>query len=98
MDEIGKEISGTGMDTKIVGRIMIINETDCERPKITRIFVKNISELTDENDIGLGLADYTTEKVVNKLNSSVTALNCTTGCTPEKGRVPIELLDDREVP
>ncbi|KIX15161.1 DUF362 domain-containing protein [Dethiosulfatarculus sandiegensis] len=96
IDEIGKEISGTGADTKVVGRIMNIYEKEAKSPNITRIVIRDLSEKTDGNAIGLGLADYTTQKAVDKINLDTTLLNCVTGGTPEKGRIPLYLANDQK--
>jgi len=96
IDEIGKDISGTGADTKVVGRIMNIYEAECTSPRITRILIRDLSHKTDGNAIGIGLADYTTRRVVEKMNPEVTTLNAITGCTPEKGRLPLVLENDRK--
>ncbi len=96
IDEIGKEISGTGADTKVVGRIMNIYEEELKTPHITRILIRDLSEDTNGNAIGIGLADYTTRRCVERINMEVTALNAITGCTPEKGRIPLAGRNDDE--
>ncbi len=95
VDEIGKDISGAGFDTKVIGRIMNIYEKDCERPRITRIALRNLSEKTGGNAIGVGLADFVHRRVVAKMDAEMTALNCITAVAPEKGRIPIALSSDR---
>jgi hypothetical protein len=95
VDEIGKEISGAGFDTKVIGRIMNIYEKECERPRITRIVLRDLSEKTGGNAIGLGLADFVHRRVVDKMDHEMTAINCITAVAPEKGRVPIALASDR---
>ncbi|MFO7987292.1 MAG: DUF362 domain-containing protein [Desulfatiglandaceae bacterium] len=96
IDQIGKEISGTGADTKVVGRIMNIYEEELKSPHITRILVRDLSDDTDGNAIGIGLADYTTRRCVDRINPAVTALNAITGCTPEKGRIPLTGANDEQ--
>lgn len=96
VDEIGKDISGAGFDTKVIGRIMNIYEKECERPRITRIVLRDLSEKTGGNAIGLGLADFVHRRVVDKMDHPMTALNSITAVAPEKGRVPIALASDRE--
>ena len=76
IDEIGKEISGTGMDTKVVGRIMNVYEKECESPRITRIVVRDLSERSGGNATGIGLADYTTRRAVEKIDFKATITNC----------------------
>jgi len=95
VDEIGKEISGAGFDTKVIGRIRNIYEKECEQPRITRIVLRDLSEKTGGNAIGLGLADFVHRRVVEKMDPEITALNSITAVAPEKGMVPITLSSDR---
>jgi hypothetical protein len=95
IDEIGKEISGAGMDTKVVGRIMNVYEKECETPKITRIIVRDLSEATAGNATGIGLADYTTLRAVEKIDFKATITNCVTAVAPEKGRIPLAFSSDQ---
>jgi hypothetical protein len=95
VDEIGKDISGAGFDTKVIGRIMNIYEKECERPRITRIVLRDLSAKTGGNAIGLGLADYVHRRVVDRMDADMTALNCITAVAPEKARIPIVLSSDR---
>ncbi len=96
IDEIGKEISGSGMDTKVVGRIMNVYEKECESPRITRIVVRDLSDATDGNATGIGLADYTTQRAVGKIDFEATCTNCVTAVAPEKGRIPLAFRSDME--
>jgi hypothetical protein len=95
VDEIGKDVSGSGFDTKVIGRIMNIYEKECETPKITRIVFRDLTEGSEGNATGLGLADYTTRRAVEKIDFEATRINCMTGGSPEKGRIPITLPTDR---
>jgi hypothetical protein len=95
VDRIGKDISGSGFDTKVIGRIMNIYEKECETPKITRIVFRDLTEGSEGNATGLGLADYTTRRAVEKIDFEATRINCMTGGSPEKGRIPITLATDR---
>jgi len=79
----------------VIGRIMNIYEKECERPRITRIVLRDLSARTGGNAIGLGLADYAHRRVVDKMDAGMTALNCITAVAPEKARVPIVLPSDR---
>jgi hypothetical protein len=96
VDEMGKNISGTGMDTNVIGRIMFIGEKEPEDPKITRIVVLDLTAEAHGNAVGVGLADYTTQRLIDKTDQSVTAINCITAMSPEKGRLPIALKTDKE--
>ncbi len=89
VDEGGKEISGTCMDTKVIGRIMNIYEPPLTHPHITRIILRDITDTSHGNGLGIGLADFVTKRLADKLNRSITDLNCVTAVTPEKARLPI---------
>ncbi len=95
VDECGKEISGTGMDTKVLGRIMNIYEKELKHPKITRVILRDLTEITRGNAIGVGLADFVTRKVADKIDYRSTCINSVTAITPEKARLPIVCENDR---
>jgi hypothetical protein len=102
VDELGKDISGAGMDTNVVGRSvygymswLLPSETD-NAPGIHRIFVRDLSKATDGNGVGIGLADFTTTRCVNKLSRSFTYTNCLTALTPAMAKIPIYFDTDRE--
>ena len=96
VDEMGKNISGTGLDTNVIGRIMFIGEKEPESPKITRIVVLDLTEESHGNAIGIGLADFTTQGLVDKIDPIATFTNAIAAVTPEKGRIPITLKTHRE--
>lgn len=89
VDEMGKDISGAGMDTNIIGRIYIDGETEPEKPKITRIVVTDLTENTHGNAIGIGLADFTTKKLFNKIDFNATYQNAVTSTFVLRGKIPI---------
>jgi hypothetical protein len=96
VDEMGKEISGSGMDTKVVGRIMNLMTEEPKKRKVKRIFVRDLTEASNGNACGIGLADYTTERLVSKIDKEVTKINSVLGGCPEKGRTPIAFKNDRD--
>ena len=96
VDEMGKDISGSGMDTNVIGRVMVIGEPEPETPKILRIYVRDLSEKTYGNAIGIGLADFCSQDLADKIDPLPTQINCITAMTPEKARLPIALKTDRE--
>jgi len=95
IDEIGKDISGTGMDTKIVGRIMVKGQKEPEKPTISRIVVLDITDKSHGNAIGLGLADIITRRVFNKIDLNTTAFNSVGSMSPEQGRIPVVMDSDK---
>lgn len=94
--EIGKNISGTGMDTKVIGRIGIRWQKEPETPDIGRVVVLDITEASHGNAIGIGLADLSTMEVHDKINIHATAINAVSSMSPEQGRLPCFLQTDRE--
>ena len=95
VDEIGKEISGSGMDTNIIGRMYIDGEPEPEKPKITRIVVTDLTEKTHGNAIGLGLADFITRKLFDKIDFDATYQNVITSTFILRGKIPIIARDSR---
>ena len=97
LDEIGKNISGAGMDTKVVNRN--VNGAYNPWPGIPhfqRIFVRNLSELTYNSGVGLGMADIVTDRLVNRIDWAPTWVNSLTANTPAAIRTPIHFPTDRE--
>ena len=96
VDEIGKNISGAGMDPNVTGRLFFIGSPPLKEPKITRIFVRDLTSETEGNAIGIGFAEYTTKRLVKKIDPVPTMINSITGMGPECGRIPISFEEDRE--
>ncbi len=96
IDEMGKNISGTGMDTNVIGRIMFVGEKEPSSPDITRIVVLGLTDHSHGNAVGIGLADFTTQNVVDKIDPTAMATNAITAMTPEKARLPISFPTDIE--
>ncbi|MFB0544752.1 MAG: DUF2088 domain-containing protein, partial [Asgard group archaeon] len=96
VEEIGKNISGVGMDTNVIGRFWLPGEKEPRAPKIKRIVALDLSEETHGNAIGIGLADVTTERLVSKVDYDATYVNCLTAGQIETGKVPIFLPNDRD--
>lgn len=94
--EMGKEISGVGMDTNVIGRVMVFGEPEPESPRITRIVALDLTEATHGNAIGVGLADFVTRRLADKIDRRVTYINCFTAMAPEKARLPAVGETDRE--
>ncbi len=98
IDEIGKEISGSGMDTNVVGRKRAFKNTPpANQPTMRFIFIRGLSAHTHGNAAGLGFADFTTTRLVKSMNYKATAINCTTSGYPEGANLPVHYDSDREV-
>jgi len=98
VEEMGKHISGLGMDTNVTGRFWMVmpDEIDPRAPKIRRIVVLDLAEESHGNAVGIGLADITTKRAVSKIDYDVTFVNSLTGTWPEVGRIPPFLPNDRD--
>src|SRR5438132_627748 len=98
IDEIGKEISGSGMDTNVVGRKRAFKMKPPEnQPTMRFIFVRGLSAHTHGNAAGIGLADFTTTRLVRSMNYQATVINCLTSGYPEGANLPVHLDTDRQV-
>jgi len=97
IDEMGKEISGSGFDTKVVGRIgMPMVSDDPEFPKIKRILVCDLTEASEGNAVGVGVVDFITRRLYDKIDQAALDINTITGVCPEMGKIPLTLENDRE--
>lgn len=97
VDRMGKNISGTGMDTNIIGRRMQDFEDEPGSPRILRIVVRDLTPESEGNAVGIGLADFTTRRLVDQINHRYTYINSITGMGPQKARIPVFFDTDREV-
>ena len=96
VDQIGKDVSGTGMDTNVTGRNIDILGDFTTTPSIKRIFVRNLTDASEGNAIGIGFADFTTNRLVEKMDTHKTWMNSITAISPEKGSIPIHFSTDKE--
>ncbi len=98
IDEIGKEISGSGMDTNVVGRKRAFKSQPlANQPEMRFIFVRGLSAHTHGNAAGIGFADFTTTRLVKSMNYRATVINCVTTGYPEGANLPVHYDSDREV-
>jgi hypothetical protein len=97
IDEIGKDISGTGMDTNVVGRKRATRNDQVEDgPRMRHIFVRRLTARTHGNATGIGRADFTTKRLVRSMDYVATAINCLTAGDTEGAALPIQFETDRE--
>jgi hypothetical protein len=96
VDEMGKNISGAGMDTKIVNRSVTgENNIWSNAPKIMRIFVRDLTPLSYGNAVGLGMADVISDRLYHKIDRTPTELNALTASTTRMCATPIHYPTDR---
>jgi len=96
VDEMGKDISGVGMDPNITGRNRDIMGTFPHPTHVKRLFVRDLTPQSNGNATGIGLADVTTKRLVEKIDFQSTYMNCITAISLEKGSIPIYFETDRE--
>ncbi len=97
LDEIGKDISGAGMDTKVVNRGGGHGPNSWRGvPTVHRIFVRDLSGNTYGNAIGMGLADIVHDRLVKNVDFQATWVNALTSSVTSPGFTPLHFATDRE--
>jgi hypothetical protein len=89
VDEMGKDISGVGMDPNITGRLRIRGEAEPASPVVTNIVVTDLTEASHGNALGMGLADFITKRFQQKIDFKATNENVITSTFIERGKMPI---------
>lgn len=96
VDQLGKDISGQGMDTNVTGRRhFTINEPEPESPEIKRIYVRGFTGRTKGNAMGMGAADFVHKDIFEGLDPSKTLINAITASTVRGVRLPPVVETDR---
>lgn len=96
--ELGKNISGTGMDTNVLGKLEVNRQPEPEdRNDIGALVLLDLTEATHGNASGIGLANVTTARVVRKIDFIATYTNAITATTfgLKRSVIPITMADDR---
>jgi hypothetical protein len=94
LDEVGKDISGSGFDTNVVGRYH--SAWISGGPKITRLAILDISAKSKGNGNGLGMADFTTRRAAEKFDFAQTYPNTLTATLTGGVKIPMTLPNDRQ--
>ncbi len=96
IDQMGKDISGVGIDTNIIGRTKIVGQEEPENPNIKAIMVLDLTDHSHGNAIGIGLSDVITKKLYDKIDFSATYSNAVTSSFLERAKIPIVADNDKE--
>jgi hypothetical protein len=97
VDELGKNISGSGMDTKVINRSVLAHYNPYpDVPFVHRIYVRGISDLSYHSAVGLGMADVVHDRLLADVDWKPTYINSLTASTPACIRTPIHFPSDRE--
>jgi len=102
IDRMGKNISGSGMDPNVIGRSVhgyssLLKDRDADKPAIRRLFVRELTRESHGNGTGIGMADFTTTRLVNSIDLGITTLNTLTAMTVQGVKIPIHFDTDRDV-
>jgi hypothetical protein len=95
VDDMGKDISGSGMDTNVIGRKPGV-DGGLGGPVIRRIFVRDLTPASEGNAIGIGTADFTTSRLIAGIDHGATAVNAVTAMAPESARLPLAFERDAD--
>ena len=96
VDALGKNYSGTGMDTNVIGRFRILGIDEPERPDVKYLIVGDISKESHGNALGIGLADLTTQRLADQVDRAAMNANVITSTFVERAKVPMTLENDQE--
>ena len=97
VDRMGKDISGVGMDTNVIGRIMIRGEIDPPTPQISMIGCHSLTPASHGNACGMGLADVISRSMADSIDHAATTTNIVTSGFLLRGKTPLVAPDDRRV-
>ncbi len=98
IDVMGKDKSGSGMDSNVIGRMMIRGSEEFPRPHITNIAVLDVSDASHGNAIGIGLADFIPFRILEKVDLRSSYINAMTSGLggPQRGQIPMAMPTDRD--
>jgi hypothetical protein len=95
VDVMGKDFSGTGMDTNVIGRYRIAGVEEPESPSVKYLIVGALSEASHGNAAGVGLADFTTRRLYEAVDLATTNENVLTSTFVERAKIPLVTPNDR---
>ena len=98
VDRIGKDISGSGMDTNVIGRKYNDHAaTERDPVSVKRIFIRGLTEATHGNACGIGMAEFTNQRTIDGIDLDITRINTITGGHPTGAMLPIARPTDKLV-
>ena len=96
VDEMGKNISGLGMDTNVIGRLKIPDQPEPTTPRIRVIYTRDLTPESHGNAVGMGLADIIARPLFSKIDFAATYENAATATFLERAKVPMVADSDRQ--
>ena len=98
VDEIGKNISGSGLDLNVVGRKHLWHSpAEHEVPKIRLIGIRDLSRLTHGSAVGIGTVEFCRRRALDKMDVGMTRVNALTGGFTMEAMIPLDYPTDREM-
>jgi len=94
--EMGKNYSGAGIDPNVIGRLYIVGQPEFDKPRINRIVVLDLSPESHGNAAGIGLADFTTDRLVAAIDREPFLTNSIVSTFVEPSKIPLAFASDRE--
>lgn len=94
VDGMGKDKSGTGMDTNVLGRYDFHGEAEPESPSVTRVYARSLTDPSHGNAVGVGLADFVHRDLVAAIDFADTYVNIATSGEPRRAKLPFVVPDD----
>jgi hypothetical protein len=94
--EMGKNYSGAGIDPNVIGRLYIVGQPEPVTPRINRIVVLDLSPESHGNAAGIGLADFTTDRLIAAIDREPFLTNSIVSTFVERSKIPLAYPTDRE--
>jgi hypothetical protein len=97
VDRMGKDVSGSGMDTNVIGRKgWATGDMLEQRPRIALVYARELTEASHGNAVGIGMADLAHSRLVERIDFATTYANAVTSGTPRGAAIPPHFPSDRE--
>jgi hypothetical protein len=96
IEEMGKNYSGTGIDTNVIGRLRVNGSNEPDSPQIQRIIILDLSAGSFGNATGIGLADFVTKGILPKIDWDITYKNVLTTTFTQRAMLPIVMATEAE--
>lgn len=94
VDKMGKEISGTGLDTNVIGRVRFHGQVELDTPSLSRIYVRSLTPASHGNALGMGLADLVHRDLASVVDFEDTYVNIVTSGEPIRAKLPFVVPSD----
>ncbi len=95
VDEIGKDIAGSGLDTNVIGRKGEMHTWQAQKPHVKRILIRGLTNKTMGNALGMGYADFTTRKLLDGVDYQQTNVNAITSHAVHEAKIPMVMEDEK---